>query len=225
MEADKEVGRARGVGIVDNDRCALEMIAALVERTEGFRVLWKAANPQHALEHCLFDARQPDAIILDLSLNGISGVEVCRRIRARSGAVGVLCATAYPLERYRDAVAEAGAQALLSKDALTTARFPEALAAVSAGRPYPADGTFLTAGRAHEKLLSAAQPAPSPLSARETEVLRYYAEDYTTKEIAARLHLSENTIFSHLSHAMRKLHQHGKTETIRTFKKLSEASS
>ncbi|HJB05993.1 MAG TPA: response regulator [Candidatus Merdibacter merdigallinarum] len=80
-----------GVAIVDNDVCALDMMGLLIDRIRPpMTVLWKAVRAQDALEHCLFDERLPDVLVLDLALNGISGVDVCRAIRAKNGTIGII---------------------------------------------------------------------------------------------------------------------------------------
>ncbi|OZG64248.1 DNA-binding response regulator [Bifidobacterium eulemuris] len=198
------------------------MIAMLAEREHGNSVIWKTTNAQHALEHCLFDREQPDIIVLDISLNGISGIEVCRRIRARSATISILCVTAYPLTHYQTQAIESGAQALLSKDRLLSPIFQETLHALSDGQPYPPGQGFLPVDQAYERLLNIQSSVRQSLTAREREILECYAEDLTTREIAQQLRVSENTVFSHLNHAMKKMRLHGKAETIRMFKRIRE---
>jgi two-component system response regulator RegX3 len=66
--------------VVEDEAHIAEVVQSYLER-EGHMVVW-AASGEDALEH--FDRRRPDLVVLDLNLPGISGEDVCRRIRAGS---------------------------------------------------------------------------------------------------------------------------------------------
>ncbi|MCH4857568.1 hypothetical protein [Bifidobacterium pseudocatenulatum] len=83
---EKQSGFHIDVGILDNDACALEMISLLLrQRDAAIRIGWSDTNAQYTLERMVFgplpDAVTVKVIVLDLALNGISGIDVCRQIR------------------------------------------------------------------------------------------------------------------------------------------------
>ncbi len=204
-----------GVAIVDNDVCALDMMGLLIDRIRPpMTVLWKAVRAQDALEHCLFDERLPDVLVLDLALNGISGVDVCRAIRAKNGTIGIIGVSSYPLEPYRERMAEAGAQALFNKTQIRSRTFEGALRRAGSGVSVEGFKDFMTASTAHERLAGTRQTAVS-LSRRELDVLRLYAQGMTTDEVCIRLNITANTALSHVNHVAHKLGVRRRTEAIR----------
>ncbi len=61
---------------------------------------------------------------------------------------------------------------------------------------------------------SEAEAFISPLTPRETEILRYVAEGYLNKQIAAELNISEQTIKNHVTSILRKLNANARTEAV-----------
>lgn len=208
------------IAIVDNDRFALGMLAQIVGRTlPGAAVIWTSEDGETAVHRCRYegDAAVPDVLLLDMSLNGDpgarrDGADVCRRIREASARPAVLCLTSYSRNHYRQAAIDAGAQGLIGKD-VTPRELAAAIGAVAAGRAF--DG-FMTADTAHESLAAAAGRA-SALSDQEREVLRLYAANHTTEEIAAALGIKPSTVFVVTRHAKRKLGAATRAEAIRAF--------
>ena len=125
---EKQSGFHIDVGILDNDACALEMISLLLrQRDAAIRIGWSDTNAQYTLERMVFgplsDAVTVKVIVLDLALNGISGIDVCRQIRLRDSRVGILGVSSYALDQYRQRLALAGAQGLFSKQEILFAGF------------------------------------------------------------------------------------------------------
>lgn len=110
---ERQSGFHIDVGILDNDACALEMISLLLrQRDAAIRIGWSDTNAQYTLERMVFgplsDAVTVKVIVLDLALNGISGIDVCRQIRLRDSRVGILGVSSYALDQYRQRLALAG---------------------------------------------------------------------------------------------------------------------
>ena len=103
---------------------------------------------------------------------------------------------------------KAGARGYILKDT-AFAEFIQAIRSVMAGRLFlsaPLDGLLLEELVVHLK--AEGDAAPPKLSSREREVLQLYAEGHSTKEIAARLHLSVKTVETHRAQIMEKLGLH-----------------
>jgi DNA-binding response OmpR family regulator len=96
--------------VVEDEAPIAEVVQSYLER-EGHMVVW-AATGEDALE--AFDRRRPDLVVLDLNLPGISGEEVCRRIRAGSD-VPIIMLTARDAEEDLVKGLELGADDYLTK--------------------------------------------------------------------------------------------------------------
>lgn len=79
--------RAIRIGVLDNDPFALDAMCAMISAvSKDFRVMWSTGSPAVAIEHCHNPHTRPEVLVLDMALGGITGADVCRRIR-RSGTV------------------------------------------------------------------------------------------------------------------------------------------
>lgn len=84
------------VGILDNDACALEMMRLLLQRSgSSMHVVWTGMTAQRTLERVTFEQSadslsKANVLVMDLALNGISGVDVYRQIRCRNASLGIV---------------------------------------------------------------------------------------------------------------------------------------
>ncbi|KAB8289410.1 DNA-binding response regulator [Bifidobacterium ramosum] len=200
------------IGVLDNDPFALDAMCAMITAmSRGFRVVWSTGSPAVAIEHCHNAHTRPDVLVLDMALGGITGADVCRRIRRRTSEVGVICVTSYSTDVYRDEAIKAGAQGLLAKEQLK-ADIADAVRRAAAGMPTVAqtEAGFRDAASAHA-LLSGTLPArmsedmKDSLSSREKDILRLYAQRLTTDEIAVRLGITKGSVFTYVHRAAGKL--------------------
>ena len=103
------------VGILDNDACALEMMRLLLQRSgSSMHVVWTGMTAQRTLERVTFEQSadslsKANVLVMNLALNGISGVDVYRQIRCRNASLGIVGVNSYPLDQYRQQLASAGA--------------------------------------------------------------------------------------------------------------------
>lgn len=211
------------IGIVDNDRFALAMLAQTVGRAlVGARVVWAVESGAQALHRCLYDRMPtPDVLLLDMSLTDVDGAEVCRRIRMASDRPSILCITSYALDHYRQAAIDAGAQCLIAKSS-TPRELAEFIGAVADGS---AIGTgFMNATVAHRSVITATQSAVV-LSERERQVLDRYAANRSTVEIAQELGIKASTVFVVVGHAKTKLGATTRAEAIRIYLAAKRADS
>ncbi|MCH9275595.1 response regulator transcription factor [Bifidobacterium amazonense] len=203
------------IGIVDNDRFALAMLAQTVGRAlPGVRVIWAVESGAQALHHCLYDtAATPDVLLLDMSLTDLDGVEVCRRIRMASDRPAILGITSYAIDHYRQAAINAGAQGLIPKS--STPRELAAAIRVVADGGVIGEG-FMDTATAYRSVGAAAQPVET-LSERERQVLDRYAANRSTDEIARELGIKPATVFVVVGHAKAKLGAATRAEAIRIY--------
>lgn len=190
--------------MVDDHSVVREGIRSVLAATPGFAVVAEAANAPEALERA--GAEQPDVVVLDISMPGLSGLQVVGELRRRSPKSRILILSIHDNMEYVLESVRAGAHGYLRKDS-TPGELREAVRAVHQGNTYysPPVARQLTAA-----LLSGGAPEPAAkglalLTTREREVLVRVARGLTNKETAAELGISARTVESHRESLSRKL--------------------
>jgi two-component system invasion response regulator UvrY len=184
--------------LVDDHAVVREGYRRLLERDEGLTVAGEAAAMAEAL---MLDAQlQPDVIVLDIALPGVSGIEILRRLIARRPDARVLMFSMYQDGIYATHAMNAGAFGYLSK-ASAPDLLVSAVRTVAAGRRYMSPDVQL----AMTTQSATARQLANALSIRELEVLRLLAQGYGVEAIAARLGLSPKTAANHQSSIKQKL--------------------
>jgi two-component system, NarL family, invasion response regulator UvrY len=184
--------------LVDDHAVVREGYRRLLERDESLTVVGEAAAMAEAL---MLDAQlQPDVVVLDIALPGVSGIEILRRLIARRPDARVLIFSMYQDGIYATHAMNAGAFGYLSK-----ASAPDLL--VNAVRTVAAGGRYMSPDvqLAMTTQSATARQLANALSIRELEVLRLLAQGYGVEAIAARLGLSPKTAANHQSSIKQKL--------------------
>jgi two-component system response regulator DevR len=151
----------------------------------------------------LVETSRPDVVLLDARLPDVSGIEVCRRLTRSHPDVAVLILTTYTdVELVQEAL-QAGARGYVVKD-VERFSLKESIRAVSRGQAVLAPQV---AGQIIEQIRSRepAQGRPAGLSASQVAILRLISRGHSNREIAADVHLSENTVKTHIQEIFRKL--------------------
>ncbi|GAA4293765.1 response regulator transcription factor [Actinokineospora soli] len=192
--------------VVDDQILIRAGLAALLRAAPGLEVVGEAASGAEA--GALATATEPDVVLMDIAMPGMSGVTATERIIAArpDHPPRVLVLTTFDLDEYVYGALRAGAHGFLLKDAAPE----QLLAAVHA----VATGDMLFAPAVTRRLVEAfapppddADPAPDlrALTAREVEVLRLVGTGISNTEIATRLTVSDSTVKTHLNRVMTKL--------------------
>lgn len=191
--------------IADDHPVVRAGIRALLDAEDDLEVIREAATADDAV--LLAEQLAPDLVLMDLQFaDGPRGAEATRRIRALDDPPHVLVLTNYDTDADILTAIEAGASGYLLKDAPPD----ELVAAVRAAAAGESALAPVIAGR-----LMARMRAPlTSLSARELEVLELVAEGASNTDIAARLHITEATVKSHLVHVFTKLDVGSRTAAV-----------
>ena len=203
MKATAPAARAAtetGVLLVDDHTIVREGLRRILEGAgAGYRVV-EASSGHQALE-CL--RREPVQLaIVDLSMPGMTGLELIQRVKAEHASVVVLVLSMHAEEQYALRAFKAGANGYLTKDGAAD----ELLRAV---RKVLGGGAYVTTSLAERVVqqLSGAVGVPrhAQLSDRELEVLRRLVAGQRPTDIAEALHLSVKTISTHKRRIQDKL--------------------
>ncbi len=196
--------------IADDHTMFRQGLREILERKGGFQVVAEARDGAEALR--LIDQERPDIALLDISMPGIGGIEVARRIAAQGLPTRIVMLTMHRDDRMALEALRAGANAYLLKDA-EASDLIQTLRAVARGEAVlePA-----TAARVLEELRrSDATPAADQLTERERDILALVARGDDNRAIAQQLHLSEKTVANRLSEIFSKLGVSNRTQASR----------
>jgi two-component system response regulator DevR len=193
-------GRIR-VLIVDDHEMVREGLMAMLQPERDFDVVGQTGSGAAVAE--LVETTQPDVVLLDARLPDLSGVEVCRRLRHSHPDVSVVILTTYTDPDLVQECLEAGARGYVVKD-VERFSLKESIRAVYRGQAVLAPQV---AGHVIESARTR-QPAGSgraALSGSQVAILRLISRGHSNREIAAEVHLSENTVKTHVQEIFRKL--------------------
>jgi two-component system invasion response regulator UvrY len=189
-----------GLLLVDDHTIVREGIKRILEPIATEWAITEAGTGFQALE-CLRRQRF-DLAIVDLSMPGMTGLELIHRIKAEFASVAVLVLSMHAEEQYALRAFKAGANGYLTKDSAAA----ELVAAV---RKVAAGGAYVSASLAERvvRQLSgvARVPRHAELSDRELDVLQRIVAGQRLTEIAEALHLSVKTVSTHKSRIQDKL--------------------
>jgi DNA-binding NarL/FixJ family response regulator len=190
----------RGLLLVDDHTIIREGIKRILEPISALWSVTEADSGYAALE-CL---RQRDfaLAIVDLSLPGMPGLELIRRMRVDYPGVAVMVLSMHDEEQYAVRAFKAGASGYLTKDSATAGL-------ISAVEKVASGGMFLPPGFAervvHQMCGLTEKPAHAVLSDRELHVLQRIVAGERLTDIAKALHLSVKTVSTHKARIQEKL--------------------
>jgi len=195
--------------IVDDHAVVREGLARILAGAgEGWTV-GEASSGFQALEWL---RREPaELVIVDLSMPGMSGLELIRRIRDEFGRVAMLVLSMHAEEQYAMRAFKAGANGYVTKDS-ASAELIRAVRKVMGGGAYV---TPELAERVVLQLHGVGTARHAQLSDRELEVLRRLVAGQRPTDIASALHLSVKTISTHKSRIQEKLELPTLAELVR----------
>lgn len=192
------------VVVADDHAVVRQGIRTVLASDERFEVVGEAGSGDEAL--ALTTEHEPDVLLLDITMPGMTGLEVASRLREAAVPVRMLVLSMHDRPEYVLEAVRAGAHGYLLKDT-GPRELREAVRAVHEGETYfsPAVAERLTAALRGELEREGRRGQLQLLTPREREVLRLIAGGRTNKEIAAELGISPRTVESHRESLTRKL--------------------
>lgn len=189
--------------IVDDHPIVLKGLAAAIDPEPDLEVVGSAATGKGAVD--LFREKRPDVTIMDLTLTPeMTGIQAVQAIRRECPDARIIVLSAYKGDEDIFQALRAGAVTYLLKETLSDDLVPIIREVHAGGGPIPPEVGRRLADRV-------SQPH---LSTREIEVLQLVAKGMRNKEIAATLHISEETVQGHIKNIHSKLNVHDRTEAV-----------
>ncbi|MFJ5153358.1 response regulator [Streptomyces sp. NPDC088353] len=202
MPGDRRPAKIIRLLLAEDQQMMRGALALLLGMEDDMEVVAQVSAGDAIVDAAL--THRPDVALLDVDLPGMSGLDAAAELREQAPGCRVLILTTFGRPGYLRRAMEAGAGGFLVKDG-PVEELAAAIRRVLAGETV-VDPVLAAAA------LSA---GPSPLTARECDVLRASADGATVADVAAKLHLSESTVRNYLSAAIGKTGTRNRTEAVR----------
>ncbi|HLZ94609.1 MAG TPA: response regulator transcription factor [Candidatus Dormibacteraeota bacterium] len=199
------------VALADDQAMVRAGFRMIIESQADMAFAGEAADGEEAI--ALVERERPDVTLMDIRMPRLDGIQATRRVASQTR---VVILTTYELDEYVFDALAAGASAFMLKAAP-----PEDL--IRAIRVV-ASGDALLAPSVTRRLIEEFAKRPEPrvrsarrlqgLTERELEVLKQVAGGYTNAEIAARLHVAESTVKTHVAHLLDKLDLRDRVQAV-----------
>jgi two-component system response regulator NreC len=189
-------------------------LRVLLNSEPDMEVVGEASNGTEALER--IDSVRPNVVVLDLSMPGLSGLDIIERITSDHPQTRVLVLTMHDDKQYILHVLQAGGAGYVLKSGADT-ELIDAIRHVAQGHSYlypEATQVLLEAYRGDEKDEPEADDLEL-LSDREREVLIFTALGYSSREIGETLYLSPKTVDTYRQRVMDKLHLESRADLVK----------
>jgi DNA-binding NarL/FixJ family response regulator len=184
-------------------------LAAIINMTEGFKVLRTFGTAEEMLAH--LESSDPDIVIMDIQLPGMNGIECIRQVRERKPSIQFMMFTIYENSDNVFQALEAGATGYLLKNS-SPSKIVESLSELhNGGSPMNAEIAKKLVTRFQKPVLPQNEYHLTP---KEQKVLELMSKGYLYKEIADDLNNTVNTIKQHIRNIYEKLHVQNKAEAI-----------
>ncbi len=214
--------------IIDDHPLFRQGVRYALSAEPDVNVVGEAASAEDALEWLKKAAhnQEPNVVLADLNLPGISGLELTRHLRHQYPGLGVVVLSMHENDEQAFQALQAGAAAYRSKD-VKPKELMEVLRRVAQGE-YVIDDVVMEEPKVATRVLSQFRSLPqgisttpdvdfpifTPLSEREIEVLERIASGGSNKDIAEELGISTQTVKNHISSILRKLSLNDRTQAV-----------
>ena len=180
----------------------------------GYDVVGQAEDGESAV--ALAEIEQPDIVLLDVLMPGISGIDALAKINAVAPDAAVVLLTGSESEEDLVAAVKLGARGYIVKDMPfdqlvisidSVADGGAALSPVMAGKLFDLTRQLVL----HQDIIRTRKPT---LTSREIEVLEMVSDGKTSRQIGDLLYISENTVKNHIRNILDKLGLHSRNEAV-----------
>jgi DNA-binding NarL/FixJ family response regulator len=198
--------------IIDDHEMVREGLKAMLSAEPDFSIVGDAANAEQAF--ALIERLRPDIILLDVRLPGTSGIEVCRAVTERYPETAVIILTTFTDESLVEQCIKAGARGFIVKD-IERFDLKRSIRAVARGEAaIDTKAAVAVLAQLRRTPQNKNEPLQEPLSSQQIVILRLVAQGLSSREIATRLYLSENTVKGYVQEILHRLGVKNRTEAV-----------
>jgi|SRR3989338_3482717 len=196
--------------IADDHAIVRQGLAQILQTSGGMKIVASCTNGADALDW--LRGNDCDVALIDISMPGMSGIDLLKQVRKEKPKLPVLILSAYPEDQYAVRLIKAGAAGYLNKEC-APGEVVAAVQSVLSGRRYitPTVSEML----ASEIGMPDGRLPHETLSNREYQIFMLLASAKTVAEIADTLKLSSKTISTYRSRIMEKMHLHNNAQLMR----------
>jgi len=199
--------------LADDHLVVLRGLRALLEAEPGIRVVGEVTDGSRVVG--AIEQLQPNVLVLDLMMPGLSGLDVLKLVAARGLSTRIVVLSMHANEAYVVEALRGGALAYVVKDA-SGSDLIQAVRQAAAGKRFVGAPFSEAQIEAYlERADSSSRDPYDSLTAREREVLLLAAQGRTSREIGLRLDISRRTAETHRANLMRKLGLKGQPDLLR----------
>ncbi len=204
------MSKVASVLIVDDQALFRSGLARLLNEDRRIKVVGEAGDAAEALE--LVAELEPDVVLMDLKMPGLSGIEATSMILKRYPNTKVLILTTFEVEPYLVDALAAGARGYVLKHSSSEA-IASSVITVRDGEQVFSDAV---ATRLLQMLVAPGKRGGvyDGLTGREIEILKLLAAGLANKQIATTLGISEKTVRNHVSNLYEKLHIYDRSQAV-----------
>ncbi len=168
----------------------------------GILMVGEASNGRELLE--VMQSAKPDLVILDISMPGLSGLELLPLVRRQHPSTEILILSAHANPEYMLRAMNRGARGYLTKDS-SAIELESAIRSIAEGRPYFNENLQSGPVDLEQPSGGSREPDLSSLTERQRQILQLISESRSTKEIAFLLNISAKTVEAHRAQLMERL--------------------
>jgi len=189
--------------LTDDHQLFRDGIKSLLEDVENIAVIGEASNEKELFD--IIKKVNPNIIILDITLPGVSGIEITKRIKIEYPEINILILSMHNDDEFVVNALEAGAKGYLPKD-INKEELLEAIYTINSGDEYYNKEISKIFLKKYIHRNKAGLEGDTPiLTKREIEIVKLVSEGYKNQEVAEKLFISIRTVDAHKNNIMKKL--------------------
>jgi DNA-binding NarL/FixJ family response regulator len=186
-----------------------ESIQSMLRLNDRIKLVGAHESPVDVLTH--LQNQKPDLLIMDIDMPGLNGIEAVTKVRSINKEIPILMLTVFDDNKHVFDAICAGASGYILKKHISTRLFSAIDEALQGGAPMSPSIARMVLDSMQQK---SAPINPYQLTPKEKEVLTSLSNGNSYKLIADEVHISIDTVRSHIRKIYEKLHVHSQTEAV-----------
>ena len=198
--------------LADDHKLVRAGFRAMLNNLKNVEVIGETGDGREALE--MIQKLKPDVAFVDITMPGLTGLEVARRISAEMTGVRIIIVSMHTAEDYIGRAVRAGVSGYVLKNA-DPVELELAIRAAMKGEIYLSPAVSKSLVTEYSRRVAEDKTLEDRLTGRQREVLQLIAEGQNTKDMAVRLNVSVKTIETHRKQLMERLDIHDVAGLVR----------